>query len=305
MDITQILQSEFGKDRVKQNVNLFPYLFMRQRVAAKYFFEAKKREDLQKVQKVSNKYKIPFFILGGGSNIVLSKTVYEGLVVKNRYQEKQIQKETNDFVEISMSSGYPISKLVTETVESGYAGFEYHKGLPGTVGGAIYMNAKWTRPVSYFGDHLISANIVSENGEIKTVSRDYFQFAYDYSILQKTKEILLEAIFRLKKELAEVLKKRADEAFAYRKKTQPFGNPTCGCFFRNPSNQSAGYLIDRAGLKGFRIGDFSISKHHANFIVNTGNGNPKDLQTLVQTVKNKVKKKFGVELEEEVIIIKS
>ncbi len=302
-----------SKLKIQKNINLFPFNTLRTNTIAEYFLEAKTREDLIEGKKFALKNELSLFILAGGSNLVIVKDKIKGLVVKNNYLKLKVIKETNDYVNLLVSSGYPVSKLVSETVEKGYEGFEYHKGLPGTVGGAIYMNSKWTKPISYFGENLIYAYLINDpsfvktsegkRGQDKKVSRDYFQFAYDYSVLQKTKEILLEAVFQLKKTDPEILKKRSELAFEYRKKTQPMGVKTSGCFFKNVRGKSAGQLIDQVGLKGFAVGDFFVSPIHANFIINRGNGKAKDLLELVRIIKEKVKDKFEIELEEEVIII--
>ena len=313
MNKLNILKSKFGKTKISTKVNLFPYLTMRQKVYAQYFFTAKKREDLQMVQLVCLKHNIPFLILGGGSNIAAKEDMYNGLVVKNEYRKIKVIKKGKIYVNILVSSGYPVSKLIEETVKKGYSGFEYHKGLPGTVGGALYMNAKWMHPLTNFGDNLLYAYIVDKSGKIKKVEKKYFNFAYDYSMLQKTKEILLEAVFKLKIQSPNILRKKAQKSLEYRKQTQHFGIATSGCFFRNISEKdkkkhklpttSSGYLIDKAGLKGTSCGDFYILLKHANFIVNKGNGNPDDLKKLINIIKNKVKLKFGIKLKEEVVLI--
>src|SRR5690606_29157554 len=141
-------------------------------------------------------------------------------------QKKAIIKETDEYVHMLFSSGYPMARVVKETTDAGYEGFEYHMGLPGTIGGAIYMNSKWTRPLSYIGDNLVSATLLDKDGKIKLVTRDYFDFAYDYSNLQKTKEIVMEATFLLKKSDPEELKERARSSLEYRKQTQPHGVST-------------------------------------------------------------------------------
>ncbi len=296
----QIPNSKF---QIEKNKDLKQFNTLRTNAKAEYFLEAKTRKDLIEGKKFALKNKLPLFILAGGSNLAIVKDKINGLVIKNSYKELKIVKETDEYALISVSSGYPVSLLVNETVNKGYQGFEYHKGLPGTVGGAIYMNSKWTRPESYFGDNLVMGYLVTESGQVKQVDRKYFKFAYDYSNLQKTKEILLEAVFQLKKTDPEILKKRSEFAFEYRKKTQPMGVKTSGCFFKNVSGKSAGQMIDKVGLKGFSVGDFFVSPIHANFIINRGNGKNKDLLRLVRIIKEKIKNKFGVELEEEVIII--
>ncbi len=299
----QKYSQKFKNLRIEENKQLLSLNTLRTSAIAEYFLEAGTRKDLIEGKKFSLKNKLPLFILAGGSNLAIVKKKLNGLVIKNNYKELKILKETDEDVILSISSGYPVSLLVSETVKKGYQGFEYHKGLPGTVGGAVYMNSKWTKPENYFGDNLIIGYLVDNQGEVKKVKREYFEFDYDYSFLQKTKEIILEAVFCLKKTNPEILKKRSELTFKYRKKTQPMGVRTSGCFFKNVNGKSAGQMIDKAGLKGFAVGDFFISPIHANFIINRGNGQSKDLMELVRIIKEKVKNKFGVELEEEVIII--
>jgi len=288
---------------LKRKVELFPFLTLRTHPIAERFFEAKTKEDLINIKKYSLKHHLPLLILGGGSNLAIIRDKIPGLVVKNSYRNLKILQKNVDNVIISVSSGYPVSQLISETIETGYQGFEYHKGLPGTVGGALYMNSKWTKPLNYFSDNLVFAVLVNKKGNVKKVNKKYFNFNYDFSILQKTKELLLEAVFRLKKVDKKILEKRADESFEYRKKTQPIGQATSGCFFKNPGNQPAGLLIDRSGLKGFRVGDFIVSEKHANFIINLGDGKPEDLLELIEIIKSRVRERFRIELEEEVIII--
>lgn len=307
------LEQLLGKDRIVENKDLFPHLTLRTKTKAQYYFEAKTRNDLVDAYNACLKLKFPFLLLGGGSNLAFISKTIPALVVRNLYQHKELLKESPETVEMSVSSGYPVTFLINELITFGYGGLEYHLGLPGTVGGAIFMNSKWTRPVNYFGDRLLFAYLIDKEGKVKKVDHDYFQFGYDTSILQKTKEILLEAVFRFKKERPEILKKRALEALNYRKDTQPFGVASSGCFFRNISTEekdrlkltttSAGYLIDKSGLKGYAVGDFFVSQKHANFILNKGEGKPEDLKKILADVKAKVKEKFGVELEEEVLII--
>ncbi len=310
------LENVLGKGRVVQNKNLFPYITLRTSTTAEYFFIAKSNEDNIAARKITTELDLPLLLLGGGSNIAPLQSPIKGLVVVNMCFKKEKIDETSEYVDLLVSSGYPMPRLVQETIADGLAGLEYHKGLPGTVGGAIFMNSKWTRPVCYVGDLLISAKLLDKTGDVRTVDRDYFEFAYDYSILQKTHEVILEVVLRLKKQDPSVLKQKALEAFTYRKQTQPYGVATSGCFFRNISEKdknrlslqttSAGYLIDQSGLKGKQIGNFIVSDLHANFIINTsknGEGNPQDLVELLKLIKDGVKEKFGVELVEEVVII--
>lgn len=287
---------------IKNNVDITRFTTFRIKSLAREFMEARTREDLIEAKKYSVKNEIPLLVIGGGSNTILLSD-FRGLVVRNLYMKTELIEDHGEVVDMVVSSGYPVSRLIAETTEKGYEGFEYHLGLPGTVGGAIYMNSKWTKPEIYFGDNLLSANIVDKDGSEKKVDKEYFHFAYDYSKLQDTGDLLLDAVFRLKKNSPSVLKKRAKDALEYRKQTQPFGVATGGCIFQNIDGQSAGELIDKAGLKGTREGAFVVSDIHANFVINEGDGAPNDLKKLLDRIKSSVKEKFGVDLKEEVRII--
>jgi len=301
--LQMINKFQISNFKIQKNIDLLPFNTLKTHSIAEYFLEADTREDLIEGKKFTLKNKLPLFVLAGGSNLVIVKDKINGLVIKNSYKELKILKETGNDLLLSVSSGYPVSLLVNETVNKGYQGFEYYKGLPGTVGGAVYMNSKWTKPESYFGENLIYAYLINDRGRDKKVNKDYFQFGYDYSYLQESNEIILEAVFKLKKVDPVILKERAKYAFEYRKKTQPIGVKTSGCFFKNVNGSSAGRMIDQAGLKGFAVGDFFVSSLHANFIINRGNGKSKDLLKLVKIIKEKIRQKFGVELQEEVIIV--
>lgn len=296
-------------NRLKENVDLAPYTTFKMGGKAEFYFEAYSKDDLIKGVATAKKFTLPLTILGGGSNIIIIKEKINGLVLKNLYIAKEIVKETGGSVEIKVSSGYITTKLAQEAINNGFSGFEYFIGLPGTIGGALFMNSKWQngskekKSFVCIGDHLLSAEIIDNCGKIKKVNRDYFQFSCGQSILQKTKEIVLSATFLFKKENKELLKKIADETLLYRQKTQPFGVFSAGCFFRNPKGLSAGQLIEKIGLKGFSVGNFYVSPKHGNFIIHKGAGDLKDLKELIRIIKERVKQKFGIELEEEVKFI--
>jgi UDP-N-acetylmuramate dehydrogenase len=312
MNVYDELKKKLGKNRVKANYDLSNLQTMRVKTCAQMFFVAHSREDLIAAKKASLALNVPMIVLGGGSNMVFSKKVFPGLVVANRYIDREVLETDTDFVKLKVSSGYPTAKLVNETIEEGFAGLELFMGLPGTVGGAVVMNSKWSRPPVFFGDSLIAAEIIDDKGNLVKVDREYFGFSYGASRLQDEGSILLEAVFKLKKSASAALKKTAGDALAYRKESQPYGVNSSGCFFRNISvddqkklglpTASAGYLIDKAGLKTIAVGDFCVSDKHANFIINAGRGKPEDLAKLVKIIKEKIKKKYGVDLIEEVII---
>lgn len=307
------LTAIFGENRVQKDKNISPYLTMRTQVNAELYIEVESRDEWLKVFPFLVKQQFNYIILGGGSNVAILSPKIEGLVLRNLYQKKEVINENEEYAEMLVSSGYSVTRLAKETADMGLSGFEYHLGLPGSLGGGIYMNSKWTRPDAYLGDSLISAALIDKEGKEKQVKQDYFNFSYGYSILQETKEFFLEGIFRLQKMSPDELNKRAKESMQYRHETQPAANLTTGCFFKNISEEeqkehnlptkSAGYLIDKAGMKGMQVGEFYISDKHANFIMNKGNGKPDELKEIVEKIKSKVKEVYGIDLREEVIIM--
>lgn len=306
------LQKRFSS-QLQENKSIAPYLTLRNSATASYFIEAKSREDLIDALSISFYQKIPYLLIGGGSNIALTQEVFQGLVIRNMYQKKEVLKESETDVLLQVSSGYSMTRLAVETAKEGFSGLEYHAGLPGSVGGATVMNSKWTNPKAYVGDVVEEVVLLQKDGTIQTVPASYCEFAYGYSKLQETGEILLEVVFRLQKTDAAELIAHTKTALEYRTKTQPKGKPTSGCFFKNISEadqikhnlptRSAGYLIDKAGCKNLKVGDYIVSDLHANFILNTGSGSAQDLKSIVAQVKEKVRDTFQIELREEVLVL--
>jgi len=314
------LVSELGV-MARYDVPFGPYTTLKVGGPVDIFYEAKNRDQLVTSIRLAKKYSVPVFVFGGGSNILVGDKGIRGLVIKNATKDivvrgvkgKYEHGNTTGQVYVEADSGVIFNSFVRFTIEEGYEGIEMHLGLPGTVGGAIFMNSKWTHPIGYVGDVLYQAAILKENGEEQAVPRSYFQFSYDSSILQKTKEIVLSGTFVFTRAPKDVLWTRANDSIAYRRTSQPQGVFTPGCTFRNvsqaqamtiptPGNTtSAGYLIDQAGLKGFTVGRAQISPVHANFIVNLGGASAADIVTLIETVKERVFKRFKVILEEEIV----
>lgn len=322
----QELQKIFGV-KIKLNEPMARHTTFKIGGPAEYYLEVDKIGDLIKAVNMAQKLNIPFFILGGGSNIIVSDKGVKAFVIKNNCRRFEVmsmigkvKKGTSgfgidvDWVLVFAEGGVIMNQLVRYCIEQGLSGLEYQLGLPGTVGGAIYMNSNFPKEQSFVGDNVYRAKLLTKTGEIKDVERSYFNFAYDKSILQETGEIILSVTFRLKKENKKILWERGTQALNYRTETQPKGI-SAGCTFRNisisdamlvptPANiTSAGYLIDKSGLKGKRIGDAMISEKHANFILNMGNARSEDVIFLINLIKSEVKKKFGVELHLEVKMV--
>lgn len=320
MEALKKLKSILG-DRVKENEPLAKYTTFKIGGPADLFYEAKTQKELVTAIREAHSLGIPGFILGGGSNILVGDRGIRGLVVKNSTSAITIKGvkgvvsagKTAGQVFVEVDSGVITNKLVRFTIEEGLAGLEMHLGLPGTVGGAMFMNSKWTHPEGYVGDVVYQATILTPAGELKAVPKSYFQFGYDQSSIQKTEDIVINVVFGLKQDNRERLWQIANESIAYRRQTQPQGVFSPGCTFKNITKAqaialvtpgytiSAGFLIDHAGLKGFRVGDAQISPVHANFIINLGSATALDVVELIETARRKVKEQFGVVLEEEIV----
>lgn len=316
----QELEKNLGAGRVRVGEVMSAHTTFKIGGPAQFYFEANTIDDLVNAVKTANKLDLPFFVFGGGSNIIVSDNGIKGLVIKNNCRKFTVSKMSGsvrgkkvgvDKALVAAESGALMNQLVRFTIDQGLQGLEYQLGLPGTVGGAIYMNSNFPKKGAYAGDSLYQAKLITREGEIKEVSNSYFQFGYDKSILQETGEIVLSVVFRFKPADKKILWEKGMEALNYRSLTQPKG-ASAGCTFRNisvvdavriPTPQqitSAGYLVDKAGLKGKRIGDAMISPLHANFILNFGRAHAQDVTSLVKLAKDEVYKKFGVNLQLEV-----
>lgn len=318
-DIAKQLTKQFG-DRLLVNEPMSRHTTFKIGGPADYFFAARTADELAKAASTARQFGIPLFVFGGGSNLLVGDRGIRGLVVRNLTMHigiKAMKVATHGDVQqkivfVEADSGVPINKLVRFTLDEGLAGLQMHLGLPGSVGGAVYMNSKWTHPEGYVGDAVYQVRLVNALGEDIVVPQSYFHFAYDTSRLQKTKDTVISVIFSLSAGDKELLWNIADESIGYRRKTQPQGVFSAGCTFRNLSKAdaitvstpnlttSAGYLVDHAGLKNMSVGDAYISPIHANFIINRGKATASDVVKLIELARETVLQKFGVRLTEEI-----
>lgn len=309
-----------GENKVTLNEPLDKYTSFKIGGPADIFFRAKNIKDLVLAVNSARKLSIPLFLTGGGTNILVSDNGFRGIVVKNDTTGIKIlglkgKKGTVQTVYIEAESGVTVNRLVRFALDMGFSGIEYFLGQPGTVGGAVYINAHNMKKGVYFGDNVIEAKILDKTGEIKTVSKNYLRFDYDKSIIQDTHETVLSVVLTLKRENKELVWRRASEALDYRHKTQPAGVYSSGCTFRNilksdairlatpDFTTSTGYLLDSVGLKGIKAGGAMFSQNHANFIIHHGKAKASDVLELIKLAKNKVKEKFGIDLKEEIVLV--
>lgn len=266
---------------------------------ADILFQPKNKEGLLSGIRAIKAENVPYRVIGRGSNLLVRDGGIRGVVIKMGDGFDHL--EIIDNV-VRVGAGYSFIKLATVVGKTGRTGLEFAGGIPGTVGGAVYMNA---------GAHgsdvsrvLQSAEILFDDGELAILSKEELNFSYRTSILQRERRgICLEATFQLKhKDRKDVVLEMATHK-EYRRKTQPLQLPSCGSVFRNPTPYSAGQLIEEAGLMGYRVGDAQVSLLHANFIVNLGSASASDVLTLIEHIQTTISSMYGVDMHPEVQVV--
>lgn len=257
---------------------------------ARLFVEVHTIQELQETLRYCREQALPFFVLGKGSNSLFHDRGFNGLIIANKITFCQFE-----WPQVKVGAGYSFSLLGTQTARQMWSGLEFASGIPGSVGGAIYMNAGANG--SEVCQVVSDVTYVTESGEIEVLGRDQLHFSYRTSSFQERKGAIASATFSLTP--SEEARTKQLKIIEYRMRTQPYSDQSAGCVFRNPENHSAGALIEKSGLKGTRIGGAEISLLHANFIVNKGGATASDILALASLVKNVVKEKTGIELEME------
>jgi len=302
---------------LRENVLLKDYTTFKIGGPAKYFFVAREKDDLIRAIETAKKFKLPVFILGGGSNLLISDKGFKGLVIKLQVTGCNTQGD-----KIFVFAGMSLTGLADFAAQNGFKGFEWSAGIPGTVGGAIFGNAQ------AFGDKISdlveSVEVLdTKTLKIKKLSKKQCRFSLKNSVFKKNKNlVIISIVFYTQKDDKEKIKEKTKELLNYRKSHHPISFPSAGSTFVNPEVKiknkkllekfpelieankigviRSGYLIEKVGLKGKKIGGAQISEQHANFIINLGNAKAKDVTALIGLAQKKVKEVFGVSLEEEV-----
>jgi UDP-N-acetylmuramate dehydrogenase len=294
-------------DAVREHEPLAPHTTFQVGGPADWLIDVRSQDQLLGVLAAARESGVPVTLLGGGSNVVVADDGVPGAVIRLRLTSiAQV-----DEARVRAEAGVTMNGLVRWTIARGLAGLEAWAGTPGTIGGAIYGNAHFSgRDI---GAQVLDAGVADRGGTLATWGRAEMEFGYDTSRLQRTGEILLWAEFGVSPGRPDELRASARASLAYRKRTQPLALPSAGCMFQNPvagrdrlppgMPASAGALIDRAGLKGHRIGGAEISPVHANFFVNVGGATARDIRRLAELARAAVRDRFGVDLRDEVVFL--
>ncbi|MDA2394968.1 UDP-N-acetylmuramate dehydrogenase [Bacillus cereus] len=295
--VNELIEADVG--RVLVNEPLARYTTMKIGGPADILIVPKHVAGIEKTLQLVKQYKTKWTVIGRGSNLLVSDQGIEGVVIRLGEGLDHLEVEKH---KVRVGSGYPLIKLSTLLSRQGLAGLEFASGIPGSVGGAVYMNAGAHK--SDISSVLSKALILFEDGTIAWLTNKELEFSYRSSVLQtKRPGIVLEAEFQLQAGKREEIVRSMQNNKDYRRETQPWNHPCAGSIFRNPIPHFAGDLVEKAGLRGYRIGGAQISEMHGNFIVNTGGASAQDVLYLIELIKHTIKDKFDVDMHTEVEII--
>lgn len=284
-----------GEDRVFTEEAMSQHTTFKIGGPADYFLMPDKGEDVGRVIKICKEKEIPYFILGNGSNLLVGDGGYRGAVIQIYRNMSSVTVEGN---EITAQAGALLSAVAAAAKNASLTGFEFAGGIPGTIGGAVVMNAG-----AYGGemkDVLTEVTVMNAEGDIFTLPTEELELGYRTSIIKTAGYIVLEAKIRLKEGDLEVIRETMKDLTIRRTTKQPLEYPSAGSTFKRPEGYFAGKLIMDSGLAGYKVGGAQVSEKHCGFVINAGDATARDVRTLMDNVRDIVYKKYGVTLEPEV-----
>lgn len=289
------LYTIIDKDKVKKNEPMKEHTTFRAGGPADYFAVPTEEEEIRGIIRLCKREHVPYYVIGNGSNLLVGDKGYRGVIIQVYRQMNLINIEGNI---LTAQAGASLAMTASEALNAGLAGFEFAAGIPGTLGGAVVMNAG-----AYGGeikDVLLSARVLTKEGEILTLTKEELKFGYRRSIIAEKEYIVLGASIGLEPGNKEEIRARMNELRNRRVSKQPLEYPSAGSTFKRPEGSFAGKLIQDAGLKGFTVGGAQVSEKHSGFVINTGDATAADIRELIRQVREKVKADSGIELEPEV-----
>jgi len=296
-------------DRARTGEVLAPYTTFRIGGPADLFFEPRSADELADAILAARRLGVPFFLLGLGANILIGDRGFRGLVIRNQARGIEIFPERDQVRAESGAVVYP--DLITATIDRGLSGLEHYVGIPSTVGGALWQNLHFLSPAParertmFIAEVTREAEILTAEGERRTVGAGWFEFGYDTSVLHHRPDVVLAATFQLAPDDPERLRRIAAENLEWRMERHPplDTEPSAGSIFKKIEGIGAGRLIDECGLKGTRIGGAMVTRRHANIFVNAGGATAADVRALIAHVQEVVERRTGHRLEPEISFV--
>ncbi len=314
----ETLKERLKKFDVREDESLSKHISFQTGGPVDFWVQPNSIDEIAELLNISKEFGQPVYLIGGGNNMLIEDDGLRGIAVHLANPAFR-NLETLSESRIRAGAGADLGQLLTWTAEKGLSGLEFLAGIPGTVGGAIWMNAgrgiktengKWKMGSSntemrHMGEVVGSVTLMQESGKIKTLAKNEIEFGYRHTNLPSG--IVLEVILQLIPGDPDQIRERVRENLKTKIKTQDLYFPSAGCVFKNPAKgkKTAGQLIDETGLKGIRVGQAQISERHANFIINRSSASARDILTLVRLAQHKVREEYGIQLELELKIIRS
>lgn len=292
------LEKIISKERIHINVPMKNYTSFKIGGNAEVLINIEKIEELQEIIKMAKQEEINLFILGNGSNLLVSDEGIKGIVLKIEIKKFEIDEEKNI---ITIGAGNKLGEIAQKLLQKEIAGFEFAAGIPGTIGGAIRMNAG--AHGSEMKDIVKTITYIDMEGKINKITNSEAEFEYRNSIFSRNNYIITEVEIELNKGTKEEIQAKMQEYANFRKEKQPIEYPSAGSTFKRGKDFITAKLIDECGLKGYQIGGAQVSEKHAGFIINKGNATAKDVKQLIEYIKEEVYNKFGKKIETEIEII--
>ena len=301
LNIKEILEeSKLNKENLYYDEPMAKHTSFKIGGPADVFIKVDNIEELKETLDLSKQNQIPLTIIGNGSNLLVTDKGIRGITAKLNLKDIEIKNENNKQI-IKVDAGVPVGLLAQKLLKEEIAGFEELSGIPGTIGGAVIMNAG--AHGKELKDILKKVTAMDYNGNIHEFTNEECQFSYRNSRFQKEKYIILQATLELEKGKSTEIKEKMDEYMQFRKEKQPIEYPNAGSTFKRGEDFVTAKLIDEAGLKGYKIGGAQVSEKHAGFIVNVDNAKAKDIIELTNYIKEKIEEKFGKKINLEIQII--
>lgn len=299
-DLEKILQEKIDRKRILKDEPMSKHTSFKIGGKADYFIKVQNSDELKYVLKIAHKKSIPVQIVGNGTNLLVKDGGIEGFVVKLEFNDFKVKKANNETL-IVAGAGISLATLSVIAVKEEVTGLEFLSGIPGTIGGAVRMNAG-----AYGGemkDVVVKTKYMTYDGKIKTLNLEEHKFEYRKSIFSEIDGIILETTIKAKQGNKKDIEEKIKEYSNLRKEKQPLEYPNAGSTFKRKGDILTAKLIDEAGLKGYSIGDAEVSEKHAGFIVNKGKATAKDVLELVEHIKKVIKEKFNQDIELEILVI--
>ncbi len=304
IDRYEKLAARLNGSQLTRDELLAPYTTFRIGGPADLLYSTQTADDLAAAVLAARELQVPYFVLGLGANILVGDRGFRGLVIRNRANHFSF----SDTGLLRVESGAVVGELIPEAVERGWSGLEHYVGIPSTVGGAVWQNLHFLEPeperkkTMFIADVFHSCELLTEEGERKTVGADYMHFGYDTSVLHHRDDIALAVSFQLERGDTAVMHRIMQENLSWRGARHPWlqFHPSAGSIFQKIEGMGAGRLIDQCGLKGYRHGNAQISHIHANIMVNLGGATARDVRELITIAQDAVENRFGVRLKPEI-----